>query len=57
MYNFRPVTERMHEMKRCVRERIFHIDSECCRIITEANKKYESVIPVIRNALLFKAMC
>ena len=57
MYDFRPVSDRMHLMNQKVRERIFHIDSEFSRIMTDANRKYESVIPVIRNALLFKALC
>ena len=57
MYQFRPVSERMRVMHERVRERVFHVDSERCRIVTKANKRYESVVPVIRNALIFKAMC
>ena len=57
MYDFRPVSERMRTMHARVRERRFHVDSERCRIVTEANKRYEAVVPVIRNALIFKAMC
>ena len=57
MYQFRAVTERMRTMHERVRERLFHVDSERCRIVTEANRRYESVVPQIRNALIFKAMC
>ncbi len=57
MYRFRPVTERMKVMHERTRERIFQVDSERATIITEANKKYENVVPTIRNALIFKAMC
>ena len=57
MYEFRPVSERMKVMRERTRERIFHVDSERPMIVTRASKKYESVIPVIKNALIFKAMC
>lgn len=57
MYQFRPVSERMKLMHERVRERIFHVDSERSLIVTKASKKYESVIPAIKNALIFKAMC
>ena len=56
MYQFRPVSERMKLSMAC-RERIFHVDSERSLIVTKASKKYESVIPAIKNALIFKAMC
>ena len=57
MYQFRSVTERMRTMHERVRERLFHVDSERYRIVTEANRRWESVIPVIRNAMIFRAMC
>ena len=39
MYQFRTVTERMRTMHERVRERLYHVDSERCRIVTEANKR------------------
>jgi formate C-acetyltransferase len=57
MYQFRPVTERMKVMKERVRERIFHVDAERSLIVTRASKKYESAVPAIKNAMIFKAMC
>ncbi len=57
MYQFCAVTERMRVMHERTRERLFHVDSERSRIVTKAYQKYESVIPPIRNALIFKAMC
>ncbi len=57
MYKFRPVTERMRLMHERVRERVFQVDSERTLIVTRASKKYENVIPVIKNALIFKALC
>ena len=57
MYQFRPVTERMKIMHERVRERYFHVDAERSVIITNANKRYETMIPVIRNAMILKAVC
>ncbi len=57
MYQFRPVSDRMKVMRERTRERIFHVDSERPMIITRASKKYESVLPAIKNALIFQAMC
>jgi formate C-acetyltransferase len=57
MYKFRPVTERMKLMHERTRERIYHVDSERSLIVTEASKKYENVVPTIKNAQIFKAMC
>ena len=57
MYQFRPVTERMKTMHERVRERVFHVDAERSLIVTKASKQYESVVPCIKNALIFKAMC
>ncbi len=57
MYQFRPVSERMKLMRELVRNRVYHIDSENPVIMTRAHKKYESHLPAIRNALIFKAVC
>ncbi len=57
MYQFRPVTPRMRLMHERIRERVYHVDAERCLIITRAAQKYESVVPTIKNALIFKAMC
>ncbi len=57
MYNFRPVTERMKLMHERVRERVFHVDSERSLIVTEASKQYDSVVPAIKNALIFRTLC
>lgn len=57
MYKFRPVTDRMKLMHEKVRQRVFRVDSERSLIVTNAHIKYESVVPVIKNALIFKALC
>ena len=43
MYKFRPVTDRMKTMHEAIRERIYHVDPERSLIVTEANKKYETL--------------
>jgi len=57
MYEFRSVSPRMLEMHEKVRHRLFHVDSERSVIVTEAAKKYEAVVPAIKNALIFKTLC
>ncbi len=57
MYKFRAVSDRMKLMHERVRQRVFRVDSERSLIVTRAHQKYESVIPVIKNALIFKALC
>ena len=57
MYQFRPVTDRMQTMHEAIRERIYHVDPERSLIVTEANKKYETVIPVLRYPMIFREMC
>ena len=57
MYEFRSVSPRMLEMHEKVRHRLFHVDSERSVIVTEAAKKYETVVPAIKNALIFKTLC
>jgi formate C-acetyltransferase len=57
MYEFRSVTERMKVMHERTRERIYHVDSESTAIITQASKQYESMLPPIKNAMIFKTMC
>ncbi len=57
MYQFRPVSDRMKLMRERIRERTYHVDSETPLIVTKASQKYEAVLPAIKNALIFKAMC
>ncbi|MCQ2452833.1 MAG: pyruvate formate lyase family protein, partial [Oscillospiraceae bacterium] len=57
MYQFRPVSERMKIMHERIRERVFHVDSERSLIVTKASQQYEHIVPTIKNALVFRAMC
>ncbi|NLD36580.1 MAG: hypothetical protein GX654_06895 [Desulfatiglans sp.] len=57
MYQFRPVTDRMRTMYEAIRERIYHVDPERSLIVTEAHKKYEKVIPLLRYPMIFREMC
>ena len=57
MYQFRQVTDRMQTMHEAIRERIYHVDPERSLIVTEAHKKYETVMPVLRYPMIFREMC
>lgn len=57
MYQFRPISERMQHMRERVRNRIYHVDSERSVLTTKAAQKYESYLPAIKNAMIFKYVC
>lgn len=57
MYQFRPISDRMKLMRERVRNRVYHVDSENSLIMTRASQKYESFLPVIKNAMIFKTVC
>lgn len=54
MYTFSPVTERILKMREQIRERVVHNDAERARLLTEAYKKYEDVLPIIKRPLSVK---
>ena len=54
MYEFKPVTERMWKMRERIRDRVIQCDSDRALIITEASKKYENIVPIIKRPLVFK---
>ena len=43
MYQFRPVTERIRQMRELIRDRVVRFDSERAMILTEAYKKYAQI--------------
>ncbi|MBR2831690.1 MAG: hypothetical protein IKE57_02045 [Oscillospiraceae bacterium] len=57
MYQFRPVTERIRQMRELIRDRVVRFDSERAMILTEAYKKYDHVVPIIQRPLVFKELC
>jgi len=57
MYKFRSVTPRISHMRELIRDRVIQIDSERTRIMTEAYKKYENVVPIIKRALTTLELC
>jgi len=49
-----PATERIWKMRERIRDRVIRCDSDRALIITEANKKYENIVPIIKRPLVFK---
>jgi len=41
-------------MRERIRDRVIRCDSDRARIITEASKKYENIVPIIKRPLMFK---
>ncbi|MCQ2452522.1 MAG: hypothetical protein MJ075_05245 [Oscillospiraceae bacterium] len=57
MYQFRPVAPRVEAYHQRVRDRIFYPDSEIALITTEAFKKYETMVPLIRKCKVLYEIC
>ena len=57
MYEFRSVTPRIERLREKVRNRVIIFDAERGRIITEAYKKTENIIPIIRRPMVLKEIC
>ena len=54
MYELGGATPRILKMRERIRDRVVRCDSERAIIITEASKKYEHVVPIIKRPLVFK---
>ncbi|MDR1299140.1 MAG: hypothetical protein LBJ84_02670 [Oscillospiraceae bacterium] len=52
-----PVTERIGHMRELIRDRVIRNDAERAVIMTEAYKKYEHVVPVIKKPLAMYEYC
>ncbi len=57
MYKFRPATERIKYMRELIRDRVIRNDAERLVIITDAYRKYDSVVPIIKRPLALKELC
>ena len=57
MYESRPVTPRIQHMRELIRDRVIRNDAERALIMTEAYKKYEHVVPVIKKHLTMLEYC
>ena len=57
MYEFRPATERIKAFRELIRDRVLRIDAERALIWTEADKKYENIVPIIRRPLMLRELC
>ena len=54
MYQFKPATDRIWKLRERIRNRVIRCDAERALIITEASKKYENIIPIIKRPLMFR---
>ncbi len=57
MHKSRPVTGRIRHMRELIRDRVIRNDAERAVIMTEASKKYEHVVPVIKKPLAMYEYC
>jgi formate C-acetyltransferase len=57
MYEFKPATKRIWDMREAIRDRVLRYDAQRAVILTEAYKKYESVVPIIRRPLALYELC
>lgn len=57
MYEFGPVTDRVKRIHERVRNRVIQIDAERALIITDAYKKYETMLPILKRPLATKEVC
>ena len=56
MYEFCPATDRVRRIREKIRDRVLRLDSERGILITEASKKYENIVPIIRRPLLTREL-
>lgn len=57
MYEFRPVTDRIHRIHDRIRERVIQYDAERAMLITESYQAHESMIPAIKRPLATLHVC
>jgi formate C-acetyltransferase len=57
MYEFRPASERIWELREAIRDRVLRYDSQRAVLITEAYKKHEHVVPIIKRPLALYELC
>jgi pyruvate formate-lyase/glycerol dehydratase family glycyl radical enzyme len=57
MYEFSPVTERIKHMREIIRNRVVRNDAERMIIMTDAYKKYDGILPIIKRPLALLELC
>ncbi|MDR2610211.1 MAG: hypothetical protein LBC58_02015 [Clostridiales Family XIII bacterium] len=57
MYEFRPATKRITELREQIRDRVLRYEAQRAVIMTEADKRYEHVVPIIKRPLCLKELC
>jgi formate C-acetyltransferase len=56
MVSFRPVTDRIAQMREMIRNRVIQLDSERALIVTEAYRDCINLVPTIRRPTILKAV-
>ncbi|MDR1574302.1 MAG: hypothetical protein LBS24_08330, partial [Clostridiales Family XIII bacterium] len=57
MYRFSPVTDRVKRLRERIRDRVVQYDADRGLLYTEASKKYEHVVPIIKRPLCLYEVC
>ncbi len=57
MYEFKPATDRIWHLRELIRDRVLRCDAERALIMTDAYKKYENVVPIIKRPLALYELC
>ncbi len=57
MYQFRGVTDRIKEMHEIIRNRVIYNDAERMIIVTDAYKKNDGMLPIIKRPLALLELC
>ena len=52
MYQFKPATDRIREMRQKIRDRIIQKDASLIPLYTAADKKYKNYMPIIKKGLV-----
>ena len=54
MYEFKPASDRIWRLRQRIRDRVLRCDSERAVLITQASKKYENIVPIIKRPLMIR---
>ena len=49
MYTFKPATDRIWKMRELIRDRVIQVDASMLEMITEADKKYQHMMPILKK--------
>jgi len=57
MYEFHSATDRILHMRELIRDRVIRNDAERTAILTDAYKKYDNIVPIIKRPLGLLELC